>query len=271
MSSQVDITKEKVALSSIWGGVRGGIVELATHPLDVVKTRLQCSQNSENTIQIARRIFQQEGPSTFYKGLSPQLLKTCLKQVWCWPMITGVPCYLESYGIKDTHQQILTGLFIGTVDAAIATPLEKAKVLLIMTKKASFSLDNIYKDGWHGFTAYWAKRSVNMVTFLTAQKHLRDRAHAESEQSLSLYESAKIGTQAALIVSLVSAPFDNANTLKQAEIDNANALKQSKTWSVSQFFPRNGILKSYRGWHLNALSLIIHNIASVMVLEKLNR
>lgn len=260
MNSNMDCTQANLIQTSFWGTARGASVEVLIYPLEVIKIRQQCSQNAETSIQIARRVFQKEGARAFYKGLSPQLVKTCLKQIWCWPMITGIPSYLQSYGIEGTHQQILTGLSIATVDATITIPLERAKILSALTKKRAFSLASVYKDGWQGFAAYWAKRSINMITFLTVQKHLRDQARTQPEQVLSSFQLAKIGTQVAVIVSLVSAPFDVTNTLKQAQ-----------KLSPSQFWSRHGILKSYRGWPLNALSLIIHNIASVIVLEKVSK
>ena len=99
---------------------------------------------------------------------------------------------------------------------------------------------------------------MNWIAFLTAQKYLRDQSSGSSKQSLSLTQLTKIGAQVALIVSLVSAPFDLANTLKQAQ-----------NLTPFHLFSRQGVFKLYRGWPLNALSLIIHNIASVTLIEKL--
>lgn len=258
MNNTVDSTSSNLMQSSLWGTIRGLYVETLLYPLEAVKIRQQCSHTSEKSIYIARRIFQQEGVSAFYKGLSPQLVKTGIKQIWCWPMIMGIPNFLKKYGIGTIHQQILTGFSIATVDALITTPLERAKVLSALSRKRSLSLASIYKDGWRGFTTYWAKRSINWCTFLTAQKYLRDCDHIESERR-SFSALAKIGIQVALIVSIVSAPFDIANTLKQA--DNQALFSR---------LSRQGVWKLYRGWPLNALSLIVHNVASIIVIEKLS-
>lgn len=58
-------------------------------------------------------------------------------------------------------------------------------------------------NGWGGFATHWSKLSVNRVTFLTTQKYLRDRF----EQLLSFYQSIKIGTPVALVVSIVTLPL----------------------------------------------------------------
>ncbi len=259
MTSRIDSIQPNLFQSSFWGTLRGILVDTLIYPLEVVKIRQQCSKDSEKSIRIAKRLFQEEGYRGFYKGLYPQLLKTSLKQIWCWPMITGMPYFLRSYGLRDTNQQILTGLSIAIVDAAITTPLERAKIFSALTGKTPFSLANVYKDGWQGFTVYWAKRSINMVTFLTAQEYLRNHSRGKLEK-LRLSELTRIGVEVAVIVSLVSAPFDIANTLKQAQ-----NLYPSHLFLEKRFF------RLYRGWPINALSLVIHNVASVILIEKLRK
>ncbi len=253
MSSEVN--HANLAWTSLWGVIRGVSVQSLIYPLEVIKIHRQCSQSK--SAQIALTLFRQEGMGAFYKGLAPQLLKTSIKQIWCWPVIMQMPSILQTYQIENLKQQVLTGLSIATIDAAISTPLERAKILSAFKGSSKFCLKNMYKDGWHGFGAHWSKLSVNWTTFLTAQKYLRDQY---SEEALSFFQLSKIGVQVALIVSVVSAPFDIANTLKQA-----------KDLPVSQLFNRQGILKLYRGWPLSALALVIHNIASVTLIEKLGK
>ena len=260
MSSLVGFTKENLAWSSLWGVARGICVHTLIYPLEVVKIRQQCSQSESKSIQIASELLRQEGIGAFYKGLAPQLLKTSIKQIWCWPLITGLPSVLQQYHIDNLQQQIFTGLSIATMDAAISTPLERAKILSAFRGTSKLCLRNAYKDGWQGFATHWSKLSVNWVAFLTAQKYLRDQSCDPSGQPLSLPQLAKIGTQVALIVSLVSAPFDVANTLKQAQ-----------NLTPSHLFNRNGFFKLYRGWPLNAFCLIIHNIASVIVIDRVGK
>lgn len=254
----VDYRKENLVRSSLWGMARGITVHSLIYPLEVLRIRQQCSEGKLNIIRIGTALLKEEGIGAFYKGLTPQLLKTSIKQVWCWPMITGLPSILERYQIGNLGQQAITGLSIATIDAAISTPLERAKILSAFRGTHKFCLQNAYRDGWRGFTTHWSKLSVNWMTFLTAQQYLRDQSFSSSKERLSFPQLMKIGVEVALIVSLVSAPFDIANTLKQAQ--NVNP---------SHLLTRNGVFKLYRGWPLYALSLAVHNIASVTLIEKL--
>lgn len=260
MSCKVDSIQSHLLQSSLWGVARGIGVHTLIYPLEVIKIRQQCSSTAENSLRVALRLLQQEGFSAFYRGLSPQLLKTSIKQIWCWPVMTGTPSFLQHYGIRDVPCQILTGVFIAMIDATIATPLERAKILAASSGKTSYSLRSIYKEGWRGYTTFLAKLSVNWTIFLVAQKCLRDRERIHSEQVLSLRQLAKIGVQVAFIVSLVAAPFDLANTLKQAQ-----------NLSPTTLLCKGNLLQLYRGWPLHALSLVIHNVASVIVIENLSK
>ena len=77
---------------------------------------------------------------------------------------------------------------------------------------------------------------------------------------MQLHQSTVIGVPVAIVVSLVTAPFDIANTLKQA-----------KDLSPTHLLSRVAMSKLYRGWPLSVLSLTIHNIASVIVIDKLGQ
>jgi hypothetical protein len=258
MSNQVDFTKKNWAWSSLLGVGRSLFVHSLIYPLEVVKIRQQCSPVQEKSTRIAMAMLRQEGIGAFYKGLAPQLLKTSIKQIWCWPLITEMPTVLQRYHIDHLGQQALTGLTIATIDAAISTPLERAKIVSAFKGTSKFCFNNPYSIGWRGFATHWSKLSVNWMAFLTAQKYLRNQASGPSQQPLSFSQLTKIGIEVGLIVSLVSAPFDLANTLKQAQ-----------NLTLSQLFSRSGFFKLYRGWPLNAVSLSIHNIASVTLIEKL--
>lgn len=255
MSQGVD--KENLGLSSLWGIARGVSVHTCIYPLEVVKIRLQSSP-IKKSLHVALEILQREGLGAFYKGLAPQLLKTSIKQLWCWPMMAGVPSIFERYHIENLQQQALTGLSIATVDAAISTPLERAKIVSALKGKGPFCLKKVYKEGWRGFATHWSKLSVNWTVFLTAQKYLRDQASESSAQPLTSPELIKIGVQVALLVSLASAPFDLANTQKMGQ-----------NLKMASFFSKGNFSQFFRGWHLNFVSLCIHNIASIALMTKL--
>lgn len=259
MIGTTDSNRKAQALqSSFYGTLRGITTEILVYPLQVVKIRQQCLEKSEKNFDIAKQIFREGGAGAFYKGLSPELFKTSIRQVWVWPLMTEMPKFFKEYGFKNLEAQILTGLSIATVDAIITAPLEKAKVFSALTGKSSSLGTHVSKNGWQGFSAYWMKRSVGTVTFLTAQAYFRDRAHSQSD-SLDYLTLIKIGIQVAFVLSIISAPFDLANTVRQA-------CNRSLFLEGSQV----KVLRLYRGWPIYALSLVIQSVASVILMEKLS-
>ena len=174
-------------------------------------------------------------------------------------MMTCIPTYLKQYNLGEILEQAGTGFIIATMET-ITTPLERAKIRSAASGTNHFSLANLYKDRWRGFTARWMQLSVGWMSFLISQKYLRTQARQDPEEALTLPQLAGVGVQVGLIVGLVSPPFDNANTLKLA-----------KNLKAREFLFQSSLRTLYRGGPLNAVSLMISNIASAILLDKLKQ
>lgn len=244
--------------NSLCGVGRGIFVHVLIYPLDVVKMRQQCSPQA-TSIATALKILKEEGLRAFYKGLSAQLTKTSMKQIWVWPIMIETPSYLEKYNIGDLSQQAITGFSIATIDAAITTPLEKAKICAALSGKSSLRFLDVYKkNGWQGFATHWTSLSVKWSSALVMQKYLRSKYRSKQQDPLTLAQLAEIGVQMALVIGIISTPFDILNTLKQGKNVNPKDL-----------FLEGTLRKFYKGLPLHILALTIHNIATVVVIDKL--
>lgn len=240
--------------SSLWGMGRGIAVHSFIYPLEVLKIHVQCSSTQISQAQMVQNLFQKNGFFSFYQGLPPQLLKTCSKQIWCWPLITEGPLYLRSLHIGEVSGHFITGIGIAAIDATITTPLERSKMLSAFYGKVTYPALGSY---WQGYPAHLLKLSVHWSLFLAAQKHLRDQAVERSGAPLSLYQLFSIGAQVGLIVSLVAAPVDMIHTRMQVQ-----------DTSMRQLFSFKELARSHRGWHLTFSSQMINYLASVVILAK---
>ena len=135
----IDPTQRNAAQESLLGMFRGAIVGTLTYPLKVVVIRQQCHRGPKTSAMVAWEIFQKEGIRPFYRGLSPQLIQTCMNQAWVWPMIITIPTYLKSYHLGEISEQAGTGLAIATMET-ITTPLERAKIQSASSGKNHFYL-----------------------------------------------------------------------------------------------------------------------------------
>jgi len=57
------------------GMISGSLGPLVNHPLDVLKTRIQCSETRVSSLQVLSEVYRNHGLLGFYKGLGPRLLR----------------------------------------------------------------------------------------------------------------------------------------------------------------------------------------------------
>lgn len=256
MSMRVESNRKELIQTSLWGVGRGLAVRIMIYPLDVVRTYQQ-SKHLGNSFQVFADLYREGGLSIFFSGLSPQLVRTSLKQAWVWPMFTYAPSFIPVS--HPLGQQAITGLMIAVVDATITTPLEKAKIGLMISGKKGFSLSTLWKDGWNGYVTHLAKLSVSWSTFLVGQKFFRDRNTVPGKRA-SVAQLCDIALKTTLLVSVISAPLDMANTQKFANQVN-----------FSTFIANHKFRTLFRGSPLNFASLLIQNLASIALIDQLDR
>lgn len=249
-----NLTPPQWLTSSLGGIVRGIGSHSIIFPILVVKFRQQAQEKPERWYRIARKLFQEEGIEAFKKGFGPHLLSVSIKQAWLWPIIDTLPEYLKNSGLGDLSQLVLTGVVIATLDAAIATPLESAKILSAVKGQSTFSLKKAFKEGWQAFPTQWSKQAVQMVTFLVSQKYLRDAYRENADERLRLGQLIQIGVMVALIASVTSAPFDFANTRRHLQIAAVTDAR-----------------RLFCGWPLHLTALTAQGVSSVVLIEWLSR
>lgn len=240
---------------SILGVVRSCSVHVLIYPLEVIKIRLQSSQN-DAILNIAKCIFQEMSFLGFYKGFSAQVIKTGVKQIWCWPLIYYFPQTIKDPSFNELHKQALTGLSIAMVDACISTPLERAKIVAIVSNRANNVFQNVYKNGYKGFFFHWMKLSVCWVSFLTTQQYLRDQKKLQ-KQTISLKDLMEIGVKTAFVVSFLAAPFDLLSTHGFLKSSSCKKMTSSKSLKVS-----------LRTIPITFTALVVQNISSVFLIDR---
>lgn len=221
--------------SALLGILRGGIVHSLIHPIENLKVNYQANHGTTTLIEIIKK----KGVSGLYQGLGAKIFQTSIKQMWVWPLMTHMPAIFP-----PVYQQIFVGMTIATIDATISTPLERAKMDSMLNGKRS-----VYQFSWKGFPLYYGKLSVNWSTFLVAENYFRSK---DKDQPTSKLDLVARGAKVAFVVALAAAPVDLAHTLYQKGNLKEFAMK-----------------KMYIGSPLNFLSLIVHNIASVTLMEYL--
>ncbi len=249
-----------VASSSVLGVFRSVMVHTAISPLEVIKANQQTKYPDASGFAVARTLYNEKGLSSFYRGLRSKLMASSLKQVWSWPMITGMPHALDNHGVHDPYlQQLLTGQGIAATDALLLTPLEKRRVKAILKNKSTFSFRDI-THGWCGGAAHLKKLSVNWSTFLVGQKYFREKEYEKTgKRELTLPQLLLLGTKTACVVSVFSAPFDKRHTWSMVH-----------DGKITSKFSGNVVRNMFIGCPTNTVILIVHNVASLTLLHYLD-
>lgn len=236
--------------NSIYGTFRGIAVHILTNPLNVVR-KLQQSSTQGSSYQISATLYKDGGVRAFFTGLSTQLIRTSLKQVWVWPVMIQAPAMVPID--NPIAKQAAIGFVIAGVDATITTPLERANVLLITKKKWR------WKDAYKGYWTNFLKLSICWASFLAGQKFFRDRNIQPGEKA-NAYQLLNIGLKTTLFISVISAPFDVANTQKIANnVNFITLIRQNKMRTL------------FRGYPLHFLALLVQSVASIALIDQLEK
>lgn len=125
-------------IKDFMSGTAGGITQvLIGMPLDILKVRLQTTQQYSGTLDCARRIYKNEGVMAFYKGtLTPLLgIGVCVSvQFWAFHDVKRrFMAYNDgAYGVEDLsyNQFYMSGAAAGVASSVITSPVEQVRILL---------------------------------------------------------------------------------------------------------------------------------------------
>ncbi|CDZ80217.1 Mitochondrial carrier protein [Candidatus Rubidus massiliensis] len=240
-----------------YGALRGICVNTLLHPLETIRTRQFLSKKSLNIYKASAEIFLENGLKGFYKGYTPSLKRLLWKQIWVWPIITNLPIYLSQKTKLNPYRSLLiTGLCLASLDSLLKG-YEEARIQAI-SKSPTMTIEKKFS---YGLGTHWSKLSINWCSFLMSQKYFKEKQlQANVDNTLSMPQLLLIGLKVGAFTSFISAPFEVANAWKLG-------LRKQLPLSLSY-----ACLKQLcNGLPLSTTKLVIHNIASVILLDFLNK
>ncbi|PKU68243.1 mitochondrial substrate carrier family protein ucpB isoform X1 [Dendrobium catenatum] len=214
----------------------GGAVAVATaftHPLDVVKVRLQMQLLGQRGPLVGMgetfgRIIKVEGVRGLYLGLVPALTRSTLYG----GLRLGLyqPCkYLSDLMVGSTNifVKIASGAFSGALATALTNPMEVLKVRLQMNSRRGLTGEIHKIISEEGFRALWkgvgpamtragALTASQLVTYDESKQALLKWTHLEEGFHLHLISSFVAGT----VGTLVTAPVDMLKTRLMLQQDS---------------------------------------------------
>lgn len=249
MSDRMEPSRRDLILSSLGGLCQGIAVRIFVHPLDVIRTIQQVEPKS-SCFHVASNVLKQGGFSSFYKGLSPKLCSTSIKQLFVWPSVICLPDMFNKRSVLE--KQVYTGLVCGTIDAIVSTPFERAKIQKIV----NVGNTGLIRNGWKGFGTSWTKSSLGYTSFFVSQRLIRD-TWGEPQTACQLLQ---VSTATSLVLTLITAPFEKIFALKAAKNEDFR-----KVWTSG------GFRSLFHGSPLRFLDLFIQSTASIALIRYLEK
>merc|ERR1712130_518213 len=117
------------------------------------------------------------------------------------------------------------GALIGTLEAIVVTPFDAQKVLL-QTSSPGATLSRPYLS-WKGFQATWARQVVYATASIGAFRHYHMKYCGANDAKLTGFTKLRVGMLAAVIATLVGAPFDVVKTRIQASQISAGSIRHA--------------------------------------------
>lgn len=224
-------------------GVAVAVATGVTHPLDVVKVRLQMEAINQRAVltgmmKMFVQLVKYEGPHTLYSGLMPALVRSVIYG----GLRIGLyePCKYVSdsaFGCTNVMTKLASGAISGSFATALTNPAEVLKVRLQM-KNGSGSRGPIYEMceivSVEGVAGLWKGVGPAMAraAALTASQLA---TYDETKQALMRWTSLEEGfflhlsasTTAGMMGTIASAPIDTVKTrlMMQRESTQMGAYK----------------------------------------------
>ncbi|CAD6503051.1 BgTH12-02722 [Blumeria graminis f. sp. triticale] len=138
-ASEVKETAVSRQLKDLLAGATGGVAQvLIGQPFDIIKVRLQTTNQYPNALTAAKKIFVQEGASAFYKGTLTPLIGIGACVSIQFGAFYEARRRLEAYNALKTPlkpdlsytQYYAAGAFAGLANSVISGPIEHVRIRL---------------------------------------------------------------------------------------------------------------------------------------------
>jgi len=210
-------------------GVAFGVTSpIVSHPLDLLKTRMQAIPGASSCTQTFLSILREGGPRSLYNGLSPPLLGSMLYRSIQMSAYGGTYSALRDSEFWSTPRSTLGGLQLRvlaagacatTARAVIETPLELIKV----RRQLSLTTPIHPKALFTGFSLTWSRLYVALGGFFCLVDHCE--RHYPWLFSIPVYGSFIKGAVCATAAWWVAWPLEVVKNRYQSSLHAGNSLQ----------------------------------------------
>ncbi|XP_012234908.2 mitochondrial 2-oxoglutarate/malate carrier protein-like [Linepithema humile] len=261
MSASITDAKVPPFVNFVIGAISGVAAQVPTHPMDVLKIRMQVSRNTlRNTVL---QTFRTSGVFGFYTGLSAGLLR----QLTYTTSRLGI--YTTLFDIAEQHfgrlnyaTMISLGMVAGVMGSFVGTPTDLVLIRMVADIHLPAEKQRNYKNAIHGivnvwktegFTRLWrgavptmgraaVVNGTQLGTYTRAKMLLEDTAYIKNDIQLQFAAAMMSG----IVTCFASIPIDVAKT----RIQNLKQFTRSPTVvaTIINITKTEGLTSLWRGF-----------------------
>ncbi|KAI9142428.1 mitochondrial dicarboxylate carrier [Paraphysoderma sedebokerense] len=272
------------------GGIASCVAVCITHPLDLLKVRLQThkSPTPPSLVSICKHILKCEGILGLYSGLSASLLRQATYSTVRFGMFdickNALSTPTPDGEVKfEAWKSVVSGIVAGCLGGAAGTPSDLVNVRMQNDSALPIEQRRNYRHALDGL--YQIVKSEGILALFRGLSANIGRAVLMTSSQLVSYDISKgwlmswfgwEGTQkrtwmcasvmAALVATTITSPVD---VLKTRIMNSSESVRLSK---IAVDVVRNeGFLKLFSGWTPAAVRLAPQTIVTFMILEQLKK
>lgn len=225
---------------------------IITHPIDVVKVRVQTTRNVYVTT-IVKSMLKNEGYMSFYRGMNASI---CRNSTFISTKMFTYQLFKKEFKSKSFYDKLVLGSMAGATGAIVGTPFDVVTVRIqndpltypnIFTTMRKITLEKGVIGFWTGLYPNVTRASIITASQLGVYDHLR-------EKHSFLYASVT----ASVVSAVVSNPFD---------LCRIRRMNNNYTNTISSIVKKEGLFALLKGLHMSIARQVPLNIVRFGCLE----
>ncbi|RSM12434.1 hypothetical protein BHE90_003599 [Fusarium euwallaceae] len=276
------IPKQTIQYPKWFGGSASCLAVICSHPLDLVKVRLQATPLSErkNVLETIVHILRNEGVSGLYRGLSAGLLRQLTYGSTRFAIYESIKEQSSKHGGSAPIAILLPGAFLsGACGALVGNPADLANVRMQNDRSLPPSLRQNYRsvfdvlirvaktDGIQGYLRGVFPNAIRAGAMTGCQLASYDGIKQSLVDNFSLKDGAPTQLLASLLAGLIAtticSPIDVIKTRTMSQGGSSSIVGM-----VTELTRSEGLRWAFRGWLPSFARLGPHTAATLLILEQ---
>ncbi|OZJ04927.1 hypothetical protein BZG36_02652 [Bifiguratus adelaidae] len=271
-----------------FGGAAGCLACLVSHPLDLVKVRMQTVEGAakDGMVRTIVNLVKGEGALAIYDGISAGMLRQASYTTMRFATYEACKNYLSAPGkTLSTWEMLGCASFAGAVAGVVGNPADVVNIRMQNDGKLPKELRRNYKNAFEGL--YRIFRTEGVSALFRGLGPQINKCILMNAAQLTSYDAAKVALLktpyfkdnvythfassffAAFVATTVTSPIDVIKTRVQNSAKTGD--KRGMAKMLADTVRNEGFLTLYKGWTPAFVRLCPHTVCMFLIFEQMKK